>query len=240
MKKETLLDKSNKTPGFWFCAGLLAALLASILARDIDRPFYGLHSWGEAGCALKARNYLRYDIEYTKGFAVWSVGDPPRENPNRSLDHPQLGRFLPAVEMAIFGVNEKGLRTGGIIKAILSLLIFLKILHGLVDEKTALLAGFLYALFPITGYFGTGLCDELGWEYLFSMLAIWCYLVLISALKEDIEPQKPVIKSAATKTTSQPYCSRALLITGVFIMGSNKARMNPIISNQYNSSIKII
>ncbi|MHC4160000.1 MAG: hypothetical protein ACYSSO_13085, partial [Planctomycetota bacterium] len=102
MRKEDNLSQSNKTVSFWLCAVLLAILLGSILARDIDRPFYGLHSWGEAGGALKARNYLRYDLKYTKGFAVWAVGDPPKENPNRALDHPQLGRFLPAVEMAIF------------------------------------------------------------------------------------------------------------------------------------------
>ena len=146
MRKEDNLNQSNKAFSFWLCAGLLAVLLASILSRDIDRPFYGLHSWGEAGGAWKARCYLKYDLEYTKGFSVWAVGDPPRENPNRALDHPQLGRFLPAVEMAIFGVNELGLRIGGIIRAIVGLLIFLKIVRGLLDEKTALLAGLLYAL----------------------------------------------------------------------------------------------
>jgi 4-amino-4-deoxy-L-arabinose transferase-like glycosyltransferase len=92
--------------------------------------------------------------------------------------------------MAIFGINERGLRTAGIIRAILALLIFLKIVKGLLDEKTAILAGLLFTLFPITGYFGTGLCGELNWEFPLSLLAIWCYLVLIRALKEDIEPKK--------------------------------------------------
>ncbi len=190
MKKEDGLNQPNKALGFWACAGLLVILLASILSRDIARPFYGLHSWGEAGTAWKARNYLKYDLKYTKGFAVWAVGDPPRENPNRSLDHPQLGRFLPAVEMAIFGMNEKGLRTAGVIRAVAGLLIFLKIVSGLLDKKTAILAGLLYALFPITGYFGTGLFGELGWDFPLSLLAIWCYLVLIRALNKDIEPKK--------------------------------------------------
>ncbi|UCE98989.1 MAG: glycosyltransferase family 39 protein [Planctomycetota bacterium] len=190
MKKEGVLDQSKEAINFWLCSGLLAVLLASILSRDITRPFYGLHSWGEAGGAWKARCYLKYDLEYTNGFAVWAVGNPPREKPNRALDHPQLGRFLPAVEMAIFGINERGLRIGGVIRAVVGLLIFLQIVRGLLDEKTALLAGLLYALFPITGYFGTGLVGELGWDFPLSLLAVWCYLVLIRALKKDNETKK--------------------------------------------------
>ena len=98
MKKEDSLNQSNKALNFWLCAGLLTVLLASIMARDISRPFYGLHSWKEAAAAWRARCYLKYDLEYTKGLAVWAVGDPPGKNPNRSLDHPQLGLFLPALD----------------------------------------------------------------------------------------------------------------------------------------------
>ena len=190
MKKDDISGRPNKTLSFWFCAGLIAILLASIMARDIDRPFYGLHSWGEAGCALKARNYLKYNIKHTKGFAVWSVGNPPIEPAHKSLDHPQLGRFLPAVDMMVFGADERGLRIGGIIRAVVALLIFLKILQGLLDEKTALLSGLIYALFPVTSYFGTGLFGEIGWDFPLSLLAIWCYLVLIRATKDSPEPQK--------------------------------------------------
>ncbi len=184
MKKESALDQSNKTFSFWFCGGLLVILLASILARDIDRPFYGLHSWKEAAAAWRARCYLKYDLDYTKGLALWEVGDPPSENPNRSLDHPQLGLFMPALDMAIFGINERGVRIGGIIRAVLSLLVFLRILRGLVEDKTALLAGLLFVIFPITGYFGVR-----GWVMVASLLAIWYYLVIIGAIKNGPEPK---------------------------------------------------
>lgn len=165
-------------------------MLVSILARDIDRPFYGLHSWGEAGGAWKARCYLKYDLKYTKGFSVWAVGYPPRDNPNRALDHPQLGRLLPAVDMAIWGMNEKGLRIGGIIRAVVGLLLFLMILRKLFDEKTSLLAGLFYVLFPITGYFITGLFGEIGWDYPLSFLAILCYLTITESLKKGLIPKK--------------------------------------------------
>lgn len=182
MKKEDSLNQSNEALSFWLCAGLLAVLLASVLARDIDRPFYGLHSWADAAAAWRAKAYLKYDLKYTKGLAVWAVGDPPGENPNRSLDHPQLGLFLPALDMLVFGINERSMRIGGIIRAVICLLLFLRILRGLLDDKTALLAGLLFVIFPITGFFGT-----LAWlmpVHLLNLLAVWCYLVILGSIKD--------------------------------------------------------
>ena len=190
MKKKNHLNQLNTGLNFWLFAGLLCILLVSIMARDIDRPFYGLHSWGEAGGAWKARCYLKYDLKYTKGFSVWAVGEPPGDNPNRALDHPQLGRLLPAVDMAIWGMNEKGLRIGGIVRAVVGLLLFLMILRKLFDEKVTLLAGLLYALFPITGYFANGLFGEIGWDYPLSYLAILCYLTITDSLKQGLIPKK--------------------------------------------------
>jgi hypothetical protein len=178
MKQESILAQPSKPLGFWFCGGLLVILLASILARDIDRPFYGLHSWQEAAAAWRARCFLKYDLSYTKGLALWEVGDPPSEKPNRYLDHPQLGLFMPAIDMAIFGISERGTRIGGIIRAVLCLIIFLKILRGLLDDKTTLFAGLLFVILPITAYFGVR-----GWMMVVSLLATWYYLVIIKAVK---------------------------------------------------------
>ena len=184
MKKEDSLIQSNKARNFWLCAGLLVVLLASIMARDINRPFYGLHSWAEAHGAWLGRVHLKYGLAYTKGLRTWAVGEPPTANPHRYLDHPQLSALLNAGVMAILGINEWALRVAKIITGIASLLIFLRILKALVDVKTALLAGFLYALFPLTGYFGVG-----GWVTLAGFCALWCYLVLIGALKDGPKPK---------------------------------------------------
>ena len=83
-------NQSDKTLNFWFCAGLLAILLASILSRDITRPFCGLHSWADAHGPWAARVHLKYGLTYTKGFSTRAVGYPPVEKPFRYLDHPQL------------------------------------------------------------------------------------------------------------------------------------------------------
>ena len=104
-KKDTLVQP-DKTINFWFCAGLIAVLVASIYVRAINRPFYGLHSWGEASGAWAARSHVRYGLDYTGGVTTWAVGYPPVQQPKKYLDHPQLGGLINAATMAVFGINE--------------------------------------------------------------------------------------------------------------------------------------
>jgi len=178
-KQLGLPDQSAKALSFWFCAGLLVILVSSIMSRDITRPFYGLHSWGQAHFAWVARSHVKYGLGYTKGYDTFAVGNPPVENPPRYLNHPPLPTLLDATAMAIFGINVWALRVAHAFATVLALLIFLKILRGLLDDKTALLAGLFFALFPITGYFGT----YNTWLYCVVLSAFWSYLVLIGALK---------------------------------------------------------
>lgn len=183
MKKEDSLNQSNKALNFWLCAGLLVVLLCSILARDITRPFYGLHSWADAHGPWLARVQLKHGFGYTKGLYTWAVGDPPTENPTRYLDHPQLPGLLNAAAMAVLGINRWALRATNVAATVVALLLFLKILRRLLDDKTALLAGLFFCLFPLIGYFGVNM-----WLFPLSFWAIWCYLVLIKGLKDGPKP----------------------------------------------------
>ena len=178
-------NQSDKTLNFWFCAGLLAILLASILSRDITRPFCGLHSWADAHGPWAARVHLKYGLTYTKGFSTRAVGYPPVEKPFRYLDHPQLPALLNAAAMAVLGIHNWSLRVVNVTATIITLLLFLKILHRLLDDKTAILAGLFFCLFPIIGYFGVNL-----WLYPFTLWAIWNYLVIIKSLNNAPEPRK--------------------------------------------------
>lgn len=184
MKKEKALEQSSNGFSFWLCSGLLVVLLTSILARDIDRPFNGLHSWGQATGACVARTHLRFGLGYTKGIATWAVGDTAPENPKRYVDHPQLGGLLALAAGYILGMHEWTFRFVSLLTSIGILLLFLRILRGLVDEKTTLFAGLFLVLFPLTGYFSAG-----GWVVLFSFMALWFYLVLIGALGDGPQPR---------------------------------------------------
>jgi hypothetical protein len=185
MADKTQLQKPQRYDKFWLAAGILAVLLAVVLARDITRPFTGLHSWAQASGACVSRAHARYGLGYTKGVSTWAVGEPPPKQPKRYWDHPQLSGLLGGLEMKIFGINEWSRRLVGVFSGVLSLLMFLKIMRGLVsDEKEALLAALVAALFPLTGYFGLG-----GWLNLAALTAIWSYLVIIRELRDSSEPR---------------------------------------------------
>lgn len=183
------LNQSNKTRNFWLLTGLLVVLLCSIMTQfwspsnNITRPFYGLHSWADAHGPWLARVQVKHGFGYTKGLYTWAVGDPPTENPSRYLDHPQLPGLLNAAAMAVLGINRWALRATNVAATVVALLLFLKILRRLLDDKTALLAGLLFCLFPLIGYFGVNM-----WLFPLSFWAIWCYLVLIKGLKDGPKP----------------------------------------------------
>ena len=185
MDKKADLAISNRFDNFWLIAGLLTVLLGVILARDITRPFTGLHSWAQASGAWVGRSHAKYGLGYTKGVSTFAVGQPPTETPKRYWDHPQLGGLLNGAAMTIFGINELAPRIVSVFTGLLSFLLFLKILRGLVaDDKEALLAGLIFALFPLIGYFSVG-----GWLTLLILGSIWSYLVIIGGFWDKPEPK---------------------------------------------------
>ena len=98
---------------------------------------------------------------------------------------PKSNSAVNALDMLIFGVNERGVRIGGIIITVISLLLFLRILRGLLDDKTTLLAGLLFVIFPITGFFwAQAWLTPLS---LVSLLAMWYYLVILGSIKDGPE-----------------------------------------------------
>jgi 4-amino-4-deoxy-L-arabinose transferase-like glycosyltransferase len=168
---------------FWVLAGLIALLCAAPLTRDVDRSFYGLHSVDQAHNAWLARSHVTYGLGYTKGFPTFAVGSPPAEVAQRYLDHPVLYALLDAGGMAILGVNTWALRVTNVIATIMALFVFLRIVRGLSNDPTALLAGLVFVQLPLITYFGVN-----QWLYPLCFLAIWCYMVLIRALKDGPGP----------------------------------------------------
>ncbi|MDD5064772.1 MAG: hypothetical protein PHQ35_08465 [Phycisphaerae bacterium] len=173
MTKEVDLNHTNKTLNFWFCAGLIIILFVSIIARDIARPFYGLHSWAQASGAWAARSHVRYGLSYTKGISTWAVGYPPKAAPQRYWDHPQLNVLIAAGCMEIFGINEWAPGIGVITVDILALLIFIFMIRDISSDLVAIISGTIYILFPLTSYFGMG-----SWGPMLGYLSMWLYLII--------------------------------------------------------------
>lgn len=177
---EKIQDHQHRYKNFWLIAGLLAILLGVILSRDITRPFTGLHSWAQASGACVARAHVKYGLGYTKGVSTWAYGNPPTENPQRYWDHPQLAGLMAAASMKILGINEYATRVAGLITGVIAFLIFLRIIRGLCgDDNESLLAGLLFILMPLTGYFNVG-----GWIVLMIMISLWSYLTIIGGFSD--------------------------------------------------------
>jgi 4-amino-4-deoxy-L-arabinose transferase-like glycosyltransferase len=170
---------------YWLCVVGIITLMCCMEAREIDRPFYGLHSWGEATGTWAARTHVRYGLFYTRGLTTWAVGNPPKEKPERYFDHPQLGGIIAGFIGWILGVHEWTFRFMDVVLSIITMVILMRILKGLMDPLPALLAGLLYALFPLIGYFSTG-----GWTTFLGISSIYFYLVIIKAFKDGPEPTK--------------------------------------------------
>ena len=185
MTKALILENNEKKTciSYWLCVVGLVMLMIGLHSRDIGRPFYGLHSWGQASGAWGARVTANYGFKYTRGVATWAVGNPPKENPDRYYDHPQLGSIVAGITAKLFGTEEYVPRIGNIIINIIILLLFLIIVKGLTDSLTALLAGVIFVIFPISTYFTMG-----WWPVAIGFGAIYFYLVLIGALQDAPQP----------------------------------------------------
>jgi hypothetical protein len=168
---------------FWPAAAAVMALFAVQTCWDIDRPFYGLHAWNEAAAAWRARALLNYPLSYTRGAAVWAVGDPPPEGANRSFNHPQLGHLLRAATMAVTGQSEWSYRIWEVIWSLAGLAVMLALLRALLDEWAALLTGLVFVLLPVNAYFMPGL------GFALQMVELWCYLAAIGALRRGPPPR---------------------------------------------------
>ncbi|MDD5011862.1 MAG: glycosyltransferase family 39 protein, partial [Phycisphaerae bacterium] len=175
-KPAVMQEKTNSI--FWPMASLIIIILTVTLSRGMPRPFGGLHSWASASGAWAARAHIKYGLDYTKGMTTWAVGNPPTQNPTRYVDHPQLTVLSLALFMKIFGVSEFSHQLLNLLLSVATLLVLLKLFKSIMDEKTALLAALLYALFPLIGYFGTG-----GFPNLFGFLAIYGYLALTGRIE---------------------------------------------------------
>ena len=162
---------------FWLLGLCVAGVLVAVMAPGLGRPFYGLHSWGKAHSAWFGRVHAKFGFGYTKGLCTWAVGNPPPENPRRYLDHPQGETFCTGVESMILGWQEWSFRTWMIIKTLATLAVLLALVRGLADGRTALLAGLLFALMPITGFFGVT-----NWQLPLSWLGVWAYLAATGQL----------------------------------------------------------
>ena len=162
---------------FWLLALIPLLVFGGMNGRGLARPFEGLHAWAQADSAWFCRNHVRYGLGYTEGVMTMAVGDPPPENPKRYYDHPQYSGLLAGVFMWIVGPTLWAVRLGFLVSDCAALLLFMGLLRKFAGAWPALLAGLVFAMLPISAYFGLG-----AWLFLAALIAFHFYLVIAGDL----------------------------------------------------------
>jgi hypothetical protein len=155
-----------------------AAVLAGsalLLCRGIATPFVGWHEMNSAMYSQFARNHLQYGLAYTKLYCTWGDTATPPPAPERYLNHPPLIALWTAVPLALLGDHEWAARLVPIASTLGSVFLLMRIVEGLGGPLLGVLAGFFFALLPLTAYFGR-MIDHVAPVQLFSLLMLHGYV----------------------------------------------------------------
>lgn len=125
-----------------------------LLSINISKPFYGHHDWNGAHYSNIARNLVKYGLLETKFGSVTNSGIVEKENFLYFTHYPPILPISLYIAFIIFGVSEASARLVPIAFTILSIFSVYVLTKNYFDKKTAILASFIYSIFPITIYFG--------------------------------------------------------------------------------------
>lgn len=146
----------GKTGRWGLCVALLLAVYAAGLTHDLSKPWTGMHDWNGAFFSQLARNLLRYPVSVHHGMGVIAVGEPVPPPEERSIyaSHPPALIWLVALAFRLLGESECVARLVPVLASLGSLALLIHLVRRAWGPETALLTGLLYAVMPMTVYFG--------------------------------------------------------------------------------------
>ncbi len=135
---------------------LLVVAFGAGLARQITEPWTGMHDWNGALYSQFARNLLRYPSAIHHGMPLVAVGDstPPPEERSIYANHPPGLAWLVAAAFWALGESEWAARLIPILASLGTLWLLVRWMERLADRETAMMAGAIYLIMPMTVYFG--------------------------------------------------------------------------------------
>jgi hypothetical protein len=153
-----VLPESRSHESRIWIVGLAAvlALYASGLSRDVTARWGGMHDWNGAFYSQLARNLLRYPSSIHHVMPVVAVGEavPPATERSLYATHPPGLVWLLAAAFSVAGESEATARCVAIIASIGALIALIWLVRWQWGPETALVAGIIYSLMPMTVYFG--------------------------------------------------------------------------------------
>jgi hypothetical protein len=155
------IDRSRVLPatrepatGWWVL--VLLAVYAAGLTQQVTSPWGGMHDWNGAFYSQLARNLLRYPVDVHRGMGVLAVGAdvPPIEERGLYSHHPPGLVWLVAGAFRLFGESEAVARAVPIAASLAAFWMLIVLTVRRWGRETAMCAGLLYALMPMSVYFG--------------------------------------------------------------------------------------
>lgn len=177
---------------FRIAIGLILVVYAVGLTRGLSEPWTGLHDWNGAFFSQLARNFLRYPFSMHHGMPVVAMGRqvPLPDECSYYPRHPPALVWLVAAAFAIVGESEAAARAVSVGFSVAGLALLIQIVARVRDRATALAAGAIYALMPMTVFFGRMVDHE--------PICLFCMLAAIACWQrlEDARTAGPA-RSAA-------------------------------------------
>jgi 4-amino-4-deoxy-L-arabinose transferase-like glycosyltransferase len=156
---ETTMEKNGQIFNAWLLRhGIIAVILLhlALVSINVRQPFVGGDSFG-AFYSNIAHNYLQYGFLGTKFGQATNYQFEVVKNASDFKyyqNHPPLWPWTLGVAFKILGEGDAQARLVPIIFSVISLFLLYRLLNLLYGKGIALVAGFLYAILPITAFYG--------------------------------------------------------------------------------------
>ena len=138
-----------------FLPYLLVVLVSGfVLARNVNKPFYGHHDWNGVFYGNIARNYQRYGFLKTKLGQVTSIDFQSVDKFNYYTHYPPLFPIILAVSYWIFGVSEATARLVPILFTTASMVLIYHLGRKLKFSTLSAIASLVVVFTPMVRYFG--------------------------------------------------------------------------------------
>lgn len=146
--------KMKRGLGLWII--LLLAVYAAGLTCDLSEPWVGMHDWNGAFFSQLARNHLRHPASIHHGLPIVAAGagTPPPEDRSIYATHPPGLVWLLAGLFRLCGESEAVARMLPIGSSLVSLGLLVWLVSRAYDPRIAITAGTIYAVMPMSVYFG--------------------------------------------------------------------------------------
>ncbi|MBI3462386.1 MAG: glycosyltransferase family 39 protein [Planctomycetes bacterium] len=160
-------------------AVLLGAAVTATVVFFLIRAFSPWHWFYDENGALYGyigSNYLRSGLAATRGGAQhWTTFDGPTRAPEFYSTHPPLFCWLCGLTQWLLGIRPFAVRLAPAMSQLASLVPLFLIGRRLFGPLPAAWGTLVYALLPMTAYFGYFVCYESTCNF-FILLAVYCYV----------------------------------------------------------------